>query len=352
MATLALLKRLTSGVNKHSMNITLLGAGAWGSALAIALAQRHQVVLWGRNADAMANMDAQRENTAYLPGFALPAALKVTADFSAAVAHAENGLLIIATSVAGLRPLLQALKPAWRSGHMPNLVWLCKGLEEQTALLPHQIVQQELGDGIICGALSGPSFAQEVARGLPCALTIGSANAALRERVVTAVHGGSLRVYSTDDLIGVEVGGAVKNILAIATGVVDGLGLGLNARAALITRGLAEISRLGIALGGRAETFMGLTGMGDLILTCTGDLSRNRRVGLGLAAGKSLSMIVDELGHVAEGVRCVQAVRQLARSLQIDMPIVDAVASVLFDGETPQQMIQHLLAREAREENA
>ncbi len=330
------------------MNISILGAGAWGTALAIALAQRHEVVLWGRNADAVAAMDAQRENTAYLPGFALPAALKASADFSAAVAHAENGLLIIATSVAGLRPLLQSLKPH----HIPNLVWLCKGLEEQSALLPHQIVQQELGDAVICGALSGPSFAQEVARGLPCALTIGSTNAALSERVVAAVHGGSIRVYSTDDLIGVEVGGAVKNILAIATGVVDGLGLGLNARAALITRGLAEISRLGAALGGRAETFMGLTGMGDLILTCTGDLSRNRRVGLGLAAGKSLQIVVDELGHVAEGVRCVQAVRQLARSHAIDMPIVDAVARVLFDGEAPQQMIQFLLAREARVENA
>lgn len=330
------------------MNISILGAGAWGTALAIALAQRHQVVLWGRNADAVAAMDVQRENTAYLPGFALPAALKASADFSAAVAHAENGLLIIATSVAGLRPLLKSLKPH----HIPNLVWLCKGLEEQSALLPHQIVQQELGDAVICGALSGPSFAQEVARGLPCALTIGSANAALSERVVAAVHGGSIRVYSTDDLIGVEVGGAVKNILAIATGVVDGLGLGLNARAALITRGLAEISRLGAALGGRAETFMGLTGMGDLILTCTGDLSRNRRVGLGLASGKSLQLVVDELGHVAEGVRCVQAVRQLACAQQIDMPIVDAVARVLFEGETPQQMVQHLLAREARVENA
>lgn len=335
-----------------STKISILGAGAWGSALAIALAQRHQVLLWGRNAQAMANMDAQRENAAYLPGFALPATLKVSADFSAAVAHAEHGLLIIATSVAGLRPLLQALKPHHMSDRIPNLVWLCKGLEEQTALLPHQIIQQELGDALICGALSGPSFAQEVARGLPCALTIGSSSAALREQVVAAVHGGSIRVYSSDDLIGVELGGAVKNILAIATGVVDGLGLGLNARAALITRGLAEISRLGIALGGRAETFMGLTGMGDLILTCTGDLSRNRRVGLGLAAGKSLARIVDELGHVAEGVRCVQAVQQLARSHQIDMPIVDAVASVLFDGETPQQMIQRLLAREAREENA
>jgi glycerol-3-phosphate dehydrogenase (NAD(P)+) len=330
------------------MPVTILGAGAWGTALAIALAQRHQLVLWGRNASAMAAMDATRENSAYLPGFALPTTLQVTSDFSAALAHAENGLLIIATSVAGLRPLLQALKPH----RIPNLVWLCKGLEEQTALLPHQIVQQELGNGVISGALSGPSFAQEVARGLPCALTIGSANAALRERVVAAVHGVSIRVYSSDDLIGVEVGGAVKNILAIATGVADGLGLGLNARAALITRGLAEISRLGTALGGQADTFMGLTGMGDLILTCTGDLSRNRRVGLGLAQGKSLSTIVAELGHVAEGVRCVQAVRQLAKSHQIDMPIVEAVASVLFDGETPQQMIQGLLAREARVENA
>ena len=201
------------------------------------------------------------------------------------------------------------------------------------------------------GALSGPSFALEVARGLPCALTIGSPSRTLREQVVSAVHGGGIRVYSTDDLVGVEVGGAVKNILAIATGIADGLGLGMNARAALITRGLAEISRLGTALGGRSETFMGLTGVGDLILTCTGDLSRNRQVGLGLAAGKSLTTIVDELGHVAEGVRCVQAVRSLAAQKQIDMPIVDAVARVLFDGDAPSTAIQQLLAREARAES-
>lgn len=329
------------------MKISLLGAGAWGTALAIALSQKNQVLLWARDADLIARADAARENLSYLPGFALPPALELSADFNQAVTHATDGLLIIATSVAGMRPLLTALKPF----AIRNLVWLCKGLEEDTTLLPHQIVAQVLGDGVICGALSGPSFAQEVARGLPCALTIGSGNALLREQVVAAVHSRSVRVYATDDLIGVEVGGAVKNVLAIATGIADGLGLGLNARAALITRGLAEISRLGVALGGRSETFMGLIGVGDLILTCTGDLSRNRRVGLGLAAGQSLQAISDELGHVAEGVRCVQAVRQRARAGQIDMPIVEAVASVLFDGETPLQMMQALLSREARTEN-
>ena len=329
------------------MHITILGAGAWGTALAIALSRDHnRLMLWGRDANAMSAMQAARENKARLPGLALPASLAVTADLLQAIAHAEDGLLILATSVAGLRPMLEQIK----TYRLPNLVWLCKGVEDQTTLLPHQIVQQIIGNQISCGALSGPSFAQEVARGLPCALTIGATDASLRERVVAAVHGGSIRVYSTDDLVGVEVGGAVKNILAIATGITDGLGLGLNARAALITRGLAEIARLGAALGGRLETFMGLTGMGDLILTCTGDLSRNRRVGLGIAAGKSLQSISAELGHVAEGVQCVQAMRQLAKTYQVDMPIVDAVARVLFENEAPHKMVQSLLAREAREE--
>lgn len=329
------------------MNITLLGAGAWGTALALSLSPRHQVLLWSRDAQAIAAMTAARENARYLPGIALPAALQLSADFNQAIAHAKGGLLIAATSVAGLRPIATALKPH----AIDSLVWLCKGFEEGSALLPHQVVQQVLGDALPAGALSGPSFAQEVARGLPCALSIGSHSSELRAQVVAAVHGGSMRVYSTDDLTGVEVGGAVKNILAIATGIVDGLGLGMNARAALITRGLAEISRLGIALGGRSATFMGLTGVGDLILTCTGDLSRNRQVGLGLAAGKSLQLIISELGHVAEGVRCVQAVQSLAARERIDMPIVDAVARVLFEGEAPPRAIEQLLAREARAEH-
>lgn len=339
------------------MNITILGAGAWGTALAIALADRHRVLLWGRDEAAMQEAAAARENSAYLPGFGLPPALDISADFARAVAHAgtgaPDGLLIVASSVAGLRPLAQRILQLRQQGHgIPNLVWLCKGFEESTRLLPHQVVHEVLGGDVPYGALSGPSFAQEVARGMPCALTIASHSAALRDTVVNAVHGRSIRVYSTDDLAGVEVGGAVKNILAIATGVIDGLGLGLNARAALITRGLAEISRLGIALGGRPETFMGLAGVGDLILTCTGDLSRNRKVGLGLAEGKSLQTIVAELGHVAEGVRCAQAVRQLAAEHGIDMPITQAVAAVLFEGDSPKEMVHRLLARDPRDEAA
>lgn len=330
------------------MRIAILGAGAWGTALAIALADRHEVVLWGRDRQAMQDAQERRENAAYLPGFALPAALSVTSDFDAALAHVagrDDALLIAATSVAGLRPLTQQL----RERTIPNIVWLCKGFEEGTRLLPHQVVSEIL-DGVPAAALSGPSFAQEVAGGQPCALTVASESATLRDLVVQAVHGRHIRVYATDDLIGVEVGGAVKNILAIATGVADGMGLGLNARAALITRGLAEITRLGVALGGRTETFMGLTGVGDLILTCTGDLSRNRKVGLGLAQGKKLDAIVAELGHVAEGVRCAQAVRSLAQERGVDMPLTNAVAAVLFDGDEPRDMVQRLLSRDPRNE--
>ncbi|MGS0742125.1 NAD(P)H-dependent glycerol-3-phosphate dehydrogenase [Glaciimonas sp. GG7] len=340
------------------MNITILGAGAWGSALAIALAQRHNVLLWGRDEKTIAAISQQRENIVYLPGLHLPANLIVSADFAQAIAHVSparstdsgvnDNLLIIASSVAGLRSLAEKLQGL----PVPNIVWLCKGFEEQTRLLPHQIVRQVLGDSIPAGALSGPSFAQEVARGLPCALAIATDHPALSECVVAAVHGGNIRVYSTDDLIGVEVGGAVKNIMAIATGVADGLHLGLNARAALITRGLAEITRLGTALGGRSETFMGLSGVGDLILTCTGDLSRNRKVGLGLAQGKSLEDVVAELGHVAEGVRCAAAVRALAQELGIDMPITNAVAGVLFDGDSPGAVVELFLSRTPREESA
>lgn len=328
------------------MNIAILGAGAWGTALATSLASRQSVLLRARSPEQCAELSATRCNAHYLPGIALDPALLFTSQLSEAVAHARNGLLIIATPMAGLRPMLHALKDE----SPDNLVWLCKGFEQATALLPHQVVQHVFGENLAIGALSGPSFALEVAQGLPCALTIASPNAALRSTVVTAVHGANLRVYTTDDLIGVEVGGALKNILAIATGIADGLGMGMNARAALITRGLAEITRLGTRLGGRAETFMGLTGLGDLILTCTGDLSRNRQVGLGLAAGKSLDDVTAELGHVAEGVRCVQAVRELAARHGVMMPIVDSVARVLFERVTPQQAIHDLLAREARGE--
>jgi glycerol-3-phosphate dehydrogenase (NAD(P)+) len=339
---------------KQAQPITVLGAGAWGTAVAIALAARHDVLLWGRNPEQMAATEAARDNLTYLPGHPLPPALRVSADFEAAIAHVTDAapgttpLLIAASPVAGLRPLLQQLK----GRKIPNIVWLCKGFEYETGLLPHQVVREVLGDAVAGAALSGPSFAQEVARGLPCGLTVASNNAELRERVVSLVHGGSVRVYACDDMVGVEVGGAVKNILAIATGAADGLGLGLNARAALITRGLAEITRLGVTLGAQASTFMGLTGMGDLILTCTGDLSRNRRVGLALAQGKPLDQIVRELGHVAEGVPCAKAVRELAVKLGVDMPITNAVAGVLFDGNSVQETVDRLLARDPRNELA
>ncbi|MES2898704.1 MAG: NAD(P)H-dependent glycerol-3-phosphate dehydrogenase [Pseudomonadota bacterium] len=335
----------------HQRKVAILGAGAWGTAVALALSSRNDVLLWGRDAAAMQGMDQARENLHYLPGFPLPAALRVTAQLAQAldhVGHERDALLIAACPVAGLRPLLEQLKGA----SIPNIVWLCKGFEGGTGLLPHQVLREVMGERVPGAALSGPSFAQEVARGLPCALTVASASEALRDLVVACVHGGRMRVYSTDDLVGVEVGGAVKNVLAIATGVADGLGLGLNARAALITRGLAEITRLGTALGGQSATFMGLTGMGDLILTCTGDLSRNRRVGLGLAEGKALDTIVGELGHVAEGVPCARAVRALARDMGVDMPITNAVAAVLFDGMTPQAMLAQLMARDPRDELA
>ena len=339
---------------KPSQPITVLGAGAWGTAVAIALAARHDVLLWGRNPEQIARMSAARDNTDYLPGFPLPPSLRVSADLDAAVAHVADApagttpLLIAACPVAGLRPLLEQLK----GRALPNIVWLCKGFEYGTGLLPHQVVREVLGEDLPGAALSGPSFAQEVARGLPCALTVASTSEELRERVVALVHGNNMRVYSCDDLVGVEVGGAVKNILAIATGAADGLGLGLNARAALITRGLAEITRLGTALGGHAATFMGLTGMGDLILTCTGDLSRNRRVGLALAQGKPLDTIVKELGHVAEGVPCAKAVRELAARLGVDMPITNAVAGVLFDGDAAPEMVARLMERDPRNELA
>ena len=334
------------------MKIAILGAGAWGTALAVTLAPRHSVLLWGRNAAVMQNAATHRENRPSLPGIALPGTLSLSADLDAAIAHcnsaaAGNALLIIAASVSGLRPIAQQLA----TRQVPNLIWLCKGFEESSSTLPHQIISQELGAALPCGAISGPSFALEVARGQPTALTVASTDPELRDLVVRAVHGPRLRVYATDDVIGVEVGGAVKNILAIATGIVDGLGLGANARAALITRGLAEISRFGVALGGRAETFMGLAGLGDLMLTCTGDLSRNRQVGLALAEGKKLDAIVSQLGHVAEGVRCARAVRALAAVLQVEMPISTAVAAVLFEDAPLDAIVTRLLSRDARNES-
>ncbi len=322
--------------------LAVLGAGAWGTAFAAALAPRHRVNLWARDPAQAAAIVKARRNARYLPEIALPESLGIGADLDRTLSGAE--LLIAATPVAGLRDLLRRL----RGGKVP-LLWLCKGFERESTALPHEIVASA-GIRAPSGALSGPSFALEVAQGLPCALTLASANAAFASGTAGLLHGGRLRVYHSDDLVGVEIGGAVKNVLAIAVGICDGLGLGQNARAALITRGLAELARLGTALGGRSETVMGLTGAGDLILTATGDLSRNRRVGLELARGKPLAAIIAELGHVAEGVHSARAALARAAGCGVEMPIAAAVNAVLEGKLSPPQAVERLLARDPKAE--
>ena len=343
------------------MKITVLGAGAWGTALAINAsgnaAGAHQVTLWSRNAAQTQALLAGRTNDRYLPGIPLPAALQLSGG-QAQLGSVTQGqdLIIIATPMSGLRGMLEAL-----SATQTPIAWLCKGFETPQkadsqpstnpsfGLLGHEIRTRAAPD-LIAGVLSGPSFAQEVARGQPTALVAASEHSAVRDALVEAFHSPTLRVYANDDIIGVEVGGAVKNVLAIATGLCDGLGLGLNARAALITRGLAEMTRLGVALGARAETFTGLSGLGDLVLTATGDLSRNRKVGLALAEGKTLDQAVAALGHVAEGVYCARTVVQRAAGLGIEMPISQGVVALLDGKITPAQAVVGLMGREATAE--
>ncbi len=326
------------------MKLAVLGAGAWGTAISAHLAARHNVKLWARDGARAAAMQASRENIRYLPGVTLPTSIVVGADLGVALRDAQ--LILAAMTTAGLRNTLRGIKAA---GCNAPVVWLCKGFEREHALLPHEVCAAELARAT-CGVLSGPSFAEEVARGQPTALTLASTDAAFAAFAARELHGGSLRVYSSSDVIGVEVAGAVKNVMAIATGICDGLRLGLNARAALMTRGLAEISRLGVALGGRAETFMGLAGVGDLILTCTGDLSRNRRVGLTLAEGKPLADILSELGHVAEGVYSAREVARIAKARGIDMPITEAVCRVLDAPQSAAQVARELLSRDPKSE--
>jgi glycerol-3-phosphate dehydrogenase (NAD(P)+) len=333
------------------MKIAILGAGAWGTALACSAATRHEVLLWARDPQQARALRDDRVNARYLPEVSLPAGLAVTGSHAEAAAHGAQGLLVVATPMSALRESLQRVAP------QAPVLWLCKGLEAGTGALGHEIAQ-ELRPGGPSGVLSGPSFALEVAQGRPTALVAASSDAALCERAVQAFHADSLRLYTSTDPAGVEVGGAVKNVMAIAAGLLDGLarrpdlpqGPGLNARAALITRGLAEITRLGVALGARPETFMGLSGLGDLVLTTTGALSRNRRVGLLLAEGRTLAQALQALGHVAEGVYTAATVLERARSLGVEMPITAAVVEVLRGHLGPEQAMARLMAREARTE--
>jgi glycerol-3-phosphate dehydrogenase (NAD(P)+) len=341
------------------MNIIVLGAGAWGTALAISAANNtraaHSVSLWSRDAAQAAAIQSQRCNAKYLPQVAFPDSLQIASgDFSALVKTAD--LVIIGTPMSGLRGMLNQL-----NGATCPVAWLCKGFEASldgsVGLLGHEIYAQiaenqskATQNTLKTGILSGPSFALEVAKGQPTALVAASKLPEVRDALTQAFHSPTLRVYGSSDVAGVEVGGAVKNVLAIATGLCDGLQLGLNARAALITRGLAEMTRLGLALGADIETFMGLSGLGDLVLTATGDLSRNRKVGLLLAQGKTLSEAVASLGHVAEGVYCARTVSQRALSLGVDMPITQCVVKVLDGTLSAKQAVGLLMGREATEE--
>jgi glycerol-3-phosphate dehydrogenase (NAD(P)+) len=338
------------------MKIAILGAGAWGTALAISASRTgaHTVTLWVRDASQAQSLAVHRTNQRYLPGIALPASLHIAAagDAGLQAAIAGQDLLVLASPMAGLRSLLQQL-----AGCQLPVAWLCKGFEAATnardgfGLMGHE-VQKSVAPMLRAGVLSGPSFAQEVTLAKPTALVAASADALVRNALVQAFHSPTLRVYANDDVVGVEVGGAVKNVLAIATGLCDGLQLGLNARAALITRGLAEITRLGLALGARAETFTGLSGLGDLVLTSTGDLSRNRKVGLALAQGKTLAQAVADLGHVAEGVYCARTVLLRAEYLGVDMPITRCVVALLDGHLQPAQAVAQLMGRDPKAETA
>lgn len=333
------------------MNVTIAGAGAWGTALAVHAAQHastsgQHICLWARDAALIASMQRNRRNERYLPGIDLPSNLRLTASWDDAVQHAQaspHGLLIVATPMAALADMLQ------RTPAQLPVMWLCKGFEKNTGRLGHEIASALRPDASN-GVLSGPSFAQEVAQSKPTALVAASTQPDLAQLAVSIFHTDSLRVYTSLDPIGVEVGGAVKNVMAIATGVADGLGLGLNARAALITRGLAEMTRLGIALGAQAETFMGLSGLGDLVLTATGDLSRNRQVGLQLAKGLSLPDILQTLGHVSEGVYSASTVLSRAQAMHVDMPITRAVVDLLEGRITAVEAVQQLMQRDATAE--
>ncbi|ALK89693.1 NAD(P)H-dependent glycerol-3-phosphate dehydrogenase [Limnohabitans sp. 63ED37-2] len=333
------------------MHITLIGAGAWGTAMALAAARQtggHAVTLHARDAAQADALRTDKQNARYLPGVDLPDSIEISsAPLASLLSTSPNcNLWVIATPMAGLRATLTAM-----ANVIAPVVWLCKGLESGTGLMPHE-VQAQVAPHLKAGALSGPSFALEVARQQPTALVAASAHAPVRDALVHAFHGPALRVYANSDIVGVEVGGAVKNVLAIATGLCDGLHLGLNARAALITRGLAEMTRLGLALGAHSDTFMGLSGLGDLVLTATGELSRNRKVGLLLAQGQTLDQAVASLGHVAEGVYSARTVMQRARALGVDMPITEAVVALLDARLSPREAVVALMGRDPKGEFA
>lgn len=326
--------------------VAVLGAGAWGTALAMHISQQHEVTLWARNSGHVSGMRKARANPLYLGDFRFNDRLQVEDSLAAAIDGADMILSVVPT--AGFR---QILKDLLQLNSTQPIIWAHKGLEPQTAKLPFEVAQEELGHDRQWGVLSGPSFAAELVRGLPTAVTLAANNAEFAQYAASVIHGGCLRVYNSTDVVGVSVGGAVKNVMAIAAGISDGMGFGNNARAAMITRGLAEITRFGVALGAKTETFMGLAGAGDLILTCTGQYSRNREVGLQLATGKALEEILKGLGHVAEGVNTAREVMRRAEQIGVDMPITYEVNQALTHGKSARDAVMDLLGREQKPES-
>lgn len=328
--------------------IAVLGAGSWGTALAVLVARNgYRTLFWGHDAARQANLARERENTRYLPGVRFPDNLSIREDLLEITEEASNLLLVVPSHA--FRATLEALKP--RLPTKAVVAWATKGLEPATGRLLSQVAADVLGEGRAFGVISGPTFAKEVAHGLPTAVTVAAHDAATAEAIAAWLRSDRVRVYTSTDMVGVELGGAIKNVLAIATGISDGLGLGANARAALITRGLAEMRRLIEALGGKSETVMGLAGIGDLVLTCTDNQSRNRQVGLALGKGHTLQETLAEIGQVAEGVATSREVLGLARRHQVEMPITEQVCRVLFEGVAPQAAVEALLQREPRAEN-
>ena len=331
------------------MRCAVIGSGSWGTALGIQLARSgDEVRMWARNEQVAAGMDRDRENSRYLPGIRFPATLSVTANLEWALEGAEVVVVVVPSQV--MRNVLDDASP-----FLPRDAVVCcasKGVENGTLLTMHEVMLQVLPEDLhpkLC-ALAGPSFAREVAEGRPTAVVVAGHDEAAAQLVAKAFHGGAFRAYHTDDVIGAELGGALKNVVAIATGVADGIGAGLNARAALITRGLAEISRLAVVRGANPLTLAGLAGMGDLVLTCTGDLSRNRRVGLGLGQGKTLDQILEELGQVAEGVRTTHSARNLGKASGVEMPITEEVYKMLYEDKPAPEVLRDLLGRERKAE--
>lgn len=325
----------------------VLGAGSWGTALALLLADNgHPTTLWAHNPSHAELLQRDRCNDRYLPGVEFPTALEVTSELTEVVPAADVVLLVVPSHA--FRETLHKIKPLMRP--QQKVAWGTKGLEPDTRKLLHQLAREELGDNIPIAVVSGPTFAKEVAHKLPGAVAVASEDQDFALQLARALHNDYFRAYTSNDIIGVEIGGAVKNVLAIAAGTADGLGFGANARAALITRGVAEILRLGIALGAQHETFMGLTGLGDLVLTCTDDQSRNRRLGLALGQGKNLDETIQAIGQVVEGINTSREIHALAKDHNVDMPITEQVYLILHQGHTPREAVQALMERAIRAE--